>query len=98
MDGDIQGAGGFGLSPIAIQSVKCKYEYPISAVRRKICSSFRAPARESNNWDFKVQCPIMGSDEECGSGVKETAKITWFLSKFRQYFGAKNSLNLSSMI
>jgi len=40
----------------------------------------------------------MGSDEECGSGVKETAKITWFLSKFRQYFGAKNSLNLSSMI
>lgn len=27
-------------------------------------SSVRAPARESNFWDFKVQCPIMESNFE----------------------------------
>jgi len=38
------------------------------------------------------------SNPKCGSCVEETAKYALFLSKFRQHFGAKNSLNLPSMI
>jgi len=38
------------------------------------------------------------SNQECGSGVEETAEFALFLSKFGRFFGAKNSLNLSSMI
>jgi hypothetical protein len=41
---------------------------------------------------------LLESNQECGSGVEETAKYALFLSKFRQHFGAKNSLNLPSMI
>ena len=38
------------------------------------------------------------SNPKCGSGMEETAEIAWFLSKLGWFFGAKNSLNLSSMI
>jgi hypothetical protein len=38
---------------------------------------------------------LIGSwDQECGSGVEETAKFAWFLSKFKRFLAAKKQFRL----
>jgi len=34
---------------------------------------------------------LYGLNQECGSGVEETAQIAWFLSKLGRFLTAKNT-------
>ena len=40
---------------------------------------------------------LYGSNQECGSGVEETAEIAWFLSKLGRFFVAQKSSKSSCM-
>jgi len=34
---------------------------------------------------------LYGQNQECGSGVEETAQIAWFLSKLGRFLAVKNT-------